>query len=151
MHNSARTKEIIWNRRIEHDVIQIVVQSIKWSMRMSSSVDKFMWGCVLFVLPPACRWGCLYWWWADDEGGGWSKKVAKSVCLQRWPYVPLPPSHRPCSSMLSTRPQCAWDVWWRLTISEVSRQLYGVMRSNKYGHVAVEKGNLTVHGLDSSG
>jgi hypothetical protein len=51
--------------------------------------------------------------------------------------IPLQPSHSPCSSMLSTRPWCAQDMWWLPTTSEVSRQLYGVTRSDTYGHVAV--------------
>ena len=52
--------------------------------------------------------------------------------------VPLQLSHLPCSSMLSTPPPCAWNVWWLLTTSEGSWQLYGVTRSDTYGHVAVE-------------
>ena len=70
--------------------------------------------------------------------------------LQSSCVVPLPPSHIHCSSMLSTCPRCARDVWWLPTTSEVSRQLYGVARSNTYWHVAVDKGNLMMHGLDLS-
>jgi hypothetical protein len=36
-------------------------------------------------------------------------------------------------------------------IGGFSATIYGVTRSDTCGHVAVEKGNLTMHGLDSSG
>ena len=63
-----------------------------------------------------------------------------------YPSRPLTSLACPCCPLVHYVCEMCGDP----TTKEVSRKLYGVTRSNTYGHVAVEKGNLTMHGLDSS-